>query len=117
MNTIWMDSVDKEMRNNVLDFDIHDNIGPCIPVTVQKEYRKMTFHMILYVKLDAVSTRKARLVVDGHKVVTPPSMKYSHVVSIYSVIIILLLAALNFLDLQCSNVKNTYLSAHPKELV
>ena len=117
MNTIWMDSVDKEMRNNVLDFGIHDNIGLCIPVKAQKRYRKMTVHMIFYVKLDAVSTRKARLVADGHKVVTPPSMTYSPGVSIYSVRILILIAALNFLDFQCSDVKNTYLSAHPKERV
>ena len=101
-----MDSIEKGMTNNAIVFDIHDNIGPCILDTSPIGYRKMTFHMIFYVKLDAGFTRKARIVADGHKVNTPPSMKYASFVLWESVIILFLITDLNGLGGQWSGVQN-----------
>ena len=44
-------------------------------------------------------------------------MTHASFVSRYSVIIVLLLAALNRLDIQCADVQNSYLNANPKERV
>ena len=68
------------MSNNAISFDIHANIGPCIPYTAPIVYIKMAVHMIFDVKLDAGFSLNARLVADGQRVDTPPSMKYAYVV-------------------------------------
>ena len=47
---------------------------------------------------------------DGNKVDTPPLMTYSSVVSRDSVWIVLKLAALNDLDMNCTVIQNTYLN-------
>ena len=77
----------------------------------------MTFHIIFDVKLDAGFTRKARLVADVHKLDTPPYIIYAHVVSRDSGIFVLLIAALNGLDVKCADLHNAYLNANPKERV
>ena len=59
------------MNNNSIAFDIHENIGPCIPATVPRGYRNMTVHMIFDVKSDAGFILKERLFVDGHKLDPP----------------------------------------------
>ena len=92
--------------NNSIVFDIHENIGPCILSTVPRGYRKMTVHIIFDVKLDAGFNRKARLVLDGHKLDTPPSITYAYVVSRDSVRIVFLIAALSGLYVQCAYVQN-----------
>ena len=112
-----MDSVDKKTRKNAKNFEINDNIGPCILETAPRGYRKMTAHTIFDVKLDAGFTRKERLVTYGHKVDTTPSMKYGSVLSRYIVKMLLLLAALNGFDVQFSGVQNTYLNTNPEEHV
>ena len=86
------------MSNNAIELDIHGNIGLCMPETATIEYGKMTVNMIFGIKFDAGFTHKARLVADGSKVDTPPSMTYVSVVSIGSTIILLLIASLNFLE-------------------
>ena len=44
-------------------------------------------------------------------------MTYASIVSRYSVIILILLANLNVLDVQCAYVQNYYINANPKERV
>ena len=75
----------------------------------------MTVHVIFNVKLDAGSTRKARLVSYGHNLDTPTSMTYDSAVYRYIVRILLILAALNGLDVQCAYGHNAYLNTNPKE--
>ena len=77
----------------------------------------MTVHMIFEVKLDAGFTHKERLVADVHNIDTPTSMTYASVASRDSVVIVLLIAALNVLDFQCADVQNAHLSANTKERV
>ena len=60
----------------------------------------MASHMIFGVKLENGFLRKARFVADGHKVDTPPTMMYASVVSSDSVRIVLMLKALNGLDVK-----------------
>ena len=59
--------------------------------------------------------RNSRFVSDGHLVETPASITYSTAVSIDSVRILLLAAALNDLDVIGADVQNAFLSAHNLE--
>ena len=68
-------------------------------------------HLIFDIKLADNFRRKARFVADGHLVETPASVTYSTVVSLDSVRILLMVAALNGLDVQGSNIQNASLSA------
>ena len=87
------------LYNNVI-------IGPCIPAKARRGYKKMTVHIIFYVKLDAGLTRKLTLVTDRNKVNTPPLMRYSYILSRVSVIIVLMIATLNVLDVKCTDIQN-----------
>ena len=69
----------------IYDGDIKDLVG----------YQEITTHFIFDIKLGENFRRKGRLVADGHKTTTPSSVTYSSVVSLESVRICLLLAALN----------------------
>ena len=71
--------------------------------------------MIFNIKLDSGFTWKVRFVEDRHKVDTLPSMTYAFVVSRDSVQIVLMLEALNSLDVKCDDVQNSYLNANPKD--
>ena len=59
--------------------------------------------------------RKARLVADGHKTSTPPSITYSSVVSRDSVRIALTIAALNDCKVLACDIQNAYLTAPCRE--
>ena len=63
-------------------------------------YQQITGHILFGVKLGEGFRRKARLVGDGHKTRTPSSVTYSSVVSQDSVRIMLMIAALNNLELK-----------------
>ena len=54
---------------------------------------------------------KAIMVAGGHTTKTPSYVTYSSVVLRYSVQIMLMIAALNDLDLQATYIKNAYLAA------
>ena len=105
------------MKNNAIAFDIRQHQASVKPAATTVGYKKSGVHMIFDVKLDTVFTWKARLVADGHKQDAPDSMNYSSVVYCDSVRIMLTLAVLNSLDLQTTDVQNTYLNAKPKERV
>ena len=109
-NTLWHDSIKMEMKNNRVGFEeyqgkIDDLVG----------YEEITAHMIFDVKLSENLRRKARFVADGHKVETPSSITYSTVVSRDSVRILLMIAALNDLDVMGCDVQNAFLNAKNKE--
>ena len=74
-----------------------------------KGYQEISGHIIFDVKLGEGFRRKARFVGDGHKTKTPSSVTYSSVVSRDSVRIILMVAALNDLDIQGADIENAYL--------
>ena len=105
------------MKHYVIEFDIRHNQASVKPAAPSVGYKKSWVHIIFDVKLDTSFTRKERLVSYGHKQDAPNSMTYSFVVSCYSVRIMLTLAVLNSLDLQTTDVQNTYLNAKPKERV
>ena len=77
----------------------------------------MTVNMIFEVTLDAGFTPKSSVVVDGHKLDTPPSMAYEYVMSRESIRIVLMIGDINGLYVKCANVKNAYLNVKPKDHV
>ena len=78
-------------------------------------FKKITGHLIFDVKLGENFRRKARFVADGHKTHAPPEITYSTVVSRDSVRIMLLIAALNDLELKAVDIQNAILTAPNKE--
>lgn len=105
-NTLWQDAIKQEMTNNRVAFeeyngDIKKLIG----------YKPITGHLVFDVKLGENFRRKARFVADGHKTTAPSSLRYSTVVSRDSVRILLMIAALNDLDVQSADIQNAFLTA------
>ena len=105
-DTQWQNAVKEEMTNNRIGFeryegDIKDLVG----------YEEITGHLIFSIKLSENYRRKVRYVADGHKVETPASVTYSTVVSRDSVRILLMIAALNDLDVQGCDIQNAFLTA------
>ena len=74
-------------------------------------------HIIFYIKLGEGYRRNARFVDNVHKTEILSSITYSSVVSRDSVIIILMIAALNELDTEGVDIKNTYLTATTRDKV
>ena len=110
-NTLWADSVDKELKNVIVAFQLVDD-GDILP----SGSKLIPYHLIFDVKFNL--TRKARLVAGGHRNKNvPASSKYSSVASRDSVRICLLLAALNDLDVLMADIGNAYLNAPCKERV
>eukprot|EP00980_Cylindrotheca_fusiformis_P022162 scaffold9066_cov80-Cylindrotheca_fusiformis.AAC.1 len=108
----WMDAIRKEMTNIRVAFEEHegdpnDLIG----------YQEITGHLVFDVKLGENFRRKAQYCADGHKTAPPASVTYSTVVSRDSVRIMLLVAALNGLDVQGADIQNAYLNAPNREKV
>ena len=109
-DTLWMDAVRMEMKNVRVAFDAYDKD----PDTLIG-YTQITGHLIFDVKLGENFRRKARYVADGHKTETPAAVTYSTVVSRDSVRILLMIAALNDLDIMCADVQNAFITAPNKE--
>lgn len=103
-NTMWRDALKKEMYNVGVAFEILEDGTPA-----PKGWRKATGHLIWDVKMDF--TRKARWVLDGHKMPDPVGSKYAGVVSRESVRIAFTYAALNGLDVYAADIRNAYLQA------
>ena len=87
------------------------------PVEKLIGYQKITGHIIFDIKLGEGFRRKARYVGDGHKTKTPSSVTYSSVVARDSVRILLMIAALNDLDIEGADIANVYLTAPCREKV
>ena len=105
-NTMWVDAVKLEMKNNRVAFEEYDG-----RIEDLVAYEQISGHLIFDVKLSENFRRKARFVADGHLVETPASVTYSTVVSRDSVRILLLAAALNGLEVKGADVQNAFLSA------
>ena len=80
-------------------------------------YQKIKCHFVFNVKLGENFRRKARLVGGGHTTDPPSSLTYSSVVARDSVRILLLIAALNGLDILACDIQNAYLTAECREKI
>ena len=106
-NTLWWDTICKEMRNVRPAFEVFEGTKDQLPVG----YQFMKCHMIFDVKLRENFRHKARLVAGGHMTKTPATLTYSSVVLRDSVRIVLTIAALNDLQVMSCDIQNTYLTA------
>ena len=100
----------KEMTSNRIAFDVTEE-GESPP----RGYKEMAANMIFNIKLGSGFTRKARFVAEGHDIETPPSTTYTSIISIESVYIVLMLADLNVIDVDCADAYNAHLNGKPKE--
>ena len=112
-DTLWWDTICKEMRNVCPAFEVFETQVENIP----KDYQFMRCHMIFTVKFGEDFRCKARLVAGGHMTDTPNTLTYSSVVSRDSVRIALTIAALNELSVMACNIQNAYLTAECMEKI
>jgi hypothetical protein len=112
-NTLWWDSILKEMKNVLVAFEEFDGKEEDIP----PGYQYIDCHMIFDIKMGENFRRKARMVAGGHKTVTPAALTYSSVVSRDSVRIALTIAALNDLKVLACDIQNAYLTADCREKI
>ena len=105
-DTMWMDAIREEMRNNRKAFEEFSEDPSTLP-----GYQEITCHMIFDVKLSENFRRKARFVADGYKVKASSSVTYSTVVSRDSVRILLTTAAFHGLNVLGADVQNAFLEA------
>jgi hypothetical protein len=103
-NTLWIDALKLEMHNVGVAFEVLED-GKSAP----QGWTKASGHIICDLKMDF--TRKARWVLDGHKLPTPEGSTYAGVVSRESVRIALTYAALNGLEVCAADIRNAYLQA------
>ena len=105
----WRKAIEKEMKNVMPAFQFTEDRKILI------RYKHIDCHMIFDIKMDL--TRKAWLVTGGHQTDLPKESVYSSIISKDSVRIILMIAALNNLDILAADVQNAYLNALMKEKV
>jgi Reverse transcriptase (RNA-dependent DNA polymerase) len=108
--TFWIDAIKKELGVVKPAIDILDE-GKKAPVG----FDWIPCHMVFDIKVDF--SRKARFVAGGHVTAPPTSITYASVVSRESVRIILLIAALNDLEVLSADIQGAYLNAPCKETV
>ena len=80
-------------------------------------FQQITGHIIFDIKLVEDFRGKARFMGNVHKTRPPNSVTYSSVVSRDSVRIMLLVVALNNLDIQGADIENAYLTEPCREKV
>ena len=107
-NSFWTDSVNLEMSNVGIAFEVL-RAGEKAP----PGWRKSSGHIIFDVKMDF--TRKARWVKDGHRTPDPITSSYAGVVSRESVRIALTHAALHGIETLAADIRNAYLQAPSSE--
>ena len=105
----WRKAIKKEMKNVMPAFQFTEDGKILI------RYKHIDCHMIFDIKMDL--TQKARLVAGGHQTDPPKESVYSSIISKDSVRIILMIAALNDLDILAADMQNAYLNALMKEKV
>ena len=108
----WTDAIREEMAKIKGAVRVYNG-----PVEKLIGYQKITGHIIFDIKLGEGFRRKARYVGDGQKTKTPSSVTYSSVVARDSVRILLMVAALNDLDIEGADIENAYLTAPCREKV
>lgn len=99
-----------EMKNVMPAFMLFDG-GP----EDLQGYERIFAHMIFDIKLSENFRRKACYVANGSKCDVSPSVSYSTVVARDSVRIMLLIAALNDLDIVSADVQNVFITAPIKK--
>ena len=105
-NTLWQDSVIKEMGAVEIAFRFLEEGTTPPPGYTQV----MQSHLIFTIKMEDFR-RKSRYVAGGHTVDAPATLTYTSVVSREAVRIALTLAALNDLEVKASDIENAYLTA------
>jgi hypothetical protein len=112
-NTLWQDSIRKEMNNVRIAFKVL-NGEEAIPPT----YQEIRCHMIFDVNMEDFLS-KARFVAGGHTTDAPHVMTYANVVSKDFMRIALTLAALNDVDVDVmmGDIENAYLTVPITEKV
>ena len=110
---MWMDAIRDKMK--VVRAKAMEEHQGDLKELEEAGYCEIGGHLIFNVKLGENFRRKARYVAEGYKAKTPSSVTYSSVVKRDSIRILLLIAALNELDVKGANVKNALLTAPYKE--
>ena len=105
-NTLWQDAIALEMKNVRIAFEVFEG-----DITELKDYEHISGHLIFDIKLGENFRHKARFVADGYKASTPNTVAYSSVASRDSVRLLLLVAALNNIQVQSADVQNAFLTA------
>ena len=106
-NNLWWEAICKEMKNVRPAFEVREKDVSQIP----PRYQQIKCHMVFNVKMGENFCRKAQFVAGSHTTETPSTLTYSSVVSTDSVRIILLVAALNGLNIMACDIQNAYLMA------
>ena len=109
---LWIDGIKEEM-NKVRVAVQESNVSPDKWIG----HQEIGIHMIFDIKLAENFRRKAIMVSGGYTTKTPSSVTYSYVISRDSVLIMLMIAALNDLYLQAADIENTYLTAPFREKI
>lgn len=112
-NTLWYDSIQKEMKNVCIAFKVDNDVTPKQARSNQfyKGYQEIKCHMIFVIKMDGKFSCKARFVAGFHTTDPPSSITYLSAVSRDTVGIAFVIAALNNLELMSCNIGNVYLNA------
>ena len=109
-NKLWTEGINEEMskvRIAVKEYNV--------PPDKLISYQEIGLHMIFYIKLGENFQRRARMLAGIHTKKTSSLITYSSAVSRYLVIIMLMVSALNDLDLQEADIENAYLTAPCRE--
>ena len=112
-NTLWWDAIMTEMKNVRIAFEEFDGKEEDIPAGFQH----IDYHLIFDIKFAENFRRKARMVTGGHQTIAPSALTYSSVVSRDSIRILLMIAALNDLDIRACDIQNAYLTALCREKI
>eukprot|EP00970_Alexandrium_tamarense_P003116 scaffold471_cov109-Alexandrium_tamarense.AAC.4 len=110
-DTKWADAIAKEMKNVRVAFRILPD-GERVP----QNYQFVHCHMIFDVKMEDLR-HKARLVAGGHTTEAPATMTYASVVSRETVLIALLIAAINNLPVWAADIMNVCVTAPNQEKI
>ena len=112
-SSLWWEAICKEMKNIIPAFKVWEKDISQIP----PGYHQIKCHMVFDVKLGENFRRKAQFVAGSHMTEPPSTLTYSSVVSRDSVRIILLVAALNGLNIMACDIQNAYLMADCHEKI
>ena len=112
-NILGWEGICKEMKNVRPTFEVWEKDISQIP----PGYQQIKCHMVFDAKMGENFRRKARFVAGDHTTETPSTLTYSSVVSRDSVRLILLVAALNGLNIMACDIQNAYLMADCSEKI
>jgi hypothetical protein len=110
-NTLWVDTIAKEMREVCIALNILPD-GGSVPIG----YQKIPCHMVFDIKMEDFR-QKAKLVAGGHLTKAPATITYASVVSRETVRLALTFASLNDLEVKVGDVLNAYITTPVKEKV